>query len=193
MDKTSEIILLLQLFQRFQQQGGESIPEFARFLHRKVKLNDIRWSETENAISQKMRNSLSDEHEHLLAEAHWRWSVFERRRKQKVKKALGPLELASTEDYSLLVYIDVTTDPTVTGASQYLHAEPSTISEAVKRLRSKGYLKMAPNKSDERSQVVSLTAKGSKALAQAHEIMKGINYEVFGQLTEEQLTALSNL
>jgi DNA-binding MarR family transcriptional regulator len=69
----------------------------------------------------------------------------------------------------------------------------ATISQTLKGLVKKGYLKMEPSSQDKRKKMITLTEKGLKVEKEFKEIFKGITQQVKNGITPEEEQTVRNV
>lgn len=98
--------------------------------------------------------------------------------------------ITNTEEYSILVFIDLNQSPTLTDVARYLAMEKSTVSEFIKRSINRELILEVPCKEDKRRRFFTLTKKGKEVLITAHNRMKTINEYMVGTLKKEEKQVL---
>lgn len=148
-------------------------------------------------IDKEIKNSIfkntKNEEDALLALVHWRWSQFERKRRSVIRQTFKALDITNTEEYSILVYIDLTQTPTSSEISHYLAMEKSTVSEFIKRCILRGLILEKQSENDKRKRFYSLTKSGKLMLNKAHAFMNSINKELFKIFTKEERQKILNM
>lgn len=124
---------------------------------------------------------------------HWRWSQFERIRRSLVRLELKELPFSNTEEYAVLVFINLNEHPTSTDITSYLKMGKSTVSEFIKRCISKNLILEIRDEVDKRKIHYALTDDGKLFLHKAHEKMAIVNKKLFGLLEDNQKQHLLEL
>jgi DNA-binding MarR family transcriptional regulator len=141
---------------------------------------------TEHKITQSILEHTNDYDVTYSALIHWRWSQFERLRRSIIRVEFRDLLITNTEEYSILVYIDLNSLPTLTDVANYLTMEKSTVSEFIKRCMNKELIKEEQSTKDKRKRFYSLTEKGKEVLLQCHVRMQTINDRLFSSLNKDE-------
>ena len=115
---------------------------------------------------------------------HWRWSQVERKRRGLFKSYFKGLDLSTTEEYSILVYIQLNPNTHLGEIKNYLKMEKSTVSESIKRGINKNWIEEKVMEGDRRKFVYKLTNSGNEFLIDAHEQMSKLNAIFFKDLRE---------
>lgn len=74
--------------------------------------------------------------------------------------------------------------------SQKIYVDRTNVGRALKQLETKGCLTRSKDKVDKRANLVKLTKKGQKAIADIDKTRKKMANEFFGDLTEEQAQSI---
>lgn len=85
---------------------------------------------------------------------------------RRFDEVLRPYGLTSGQ-FSLLMSLNRPTPPSITEVAALLAMDRTTLTAALKPLAREGWVKVTPAKTDKRSKELTLTAKGSAALANA--------------------------
>ncbi len=118
------------------------------------------------------------------------WQVSQRWRRHFVA-GLKALDLTDLE-FSVLSGVRFLTardgaPPTQVTVATYFDVNVMTISQLVRRLEERGLLARRPHASDTRARVLSLTADGSRALAEALKVADRLHRSFFRRCDHEKL------
>jgi MarR family transcriptional regulator, lower aerobic nicotinate degradation pathway regulator len=96
-------------------------------------------------------------------------------------------------DFGVMTLIDA--DPGLT--QQQLHErsgiDPSSMVAIIDELEAVGLAERRPHPGDRRARSIHLTAQGEQSLAEVRRIAAGLQGEMFGRLSEEELATLHSL
>ncbi len=148
---------------------------------------------TEHRITQSILEFSNDPELVYQALLHWRWSQFERKRRSLLRSKFKNIDLTTTEEYSILVFIQLNPKTFLGEISEYLSMEKSTISEFIKRCIKKEWITETSMESDRRKYSYTLTPKGNESLAAAHIQMSELNSELFNKLNSDESQQLLEL
>lgn len=141
---------------------------------------------TEQKITKSILEHTNDYNITYSALLHWRWSQFERLRRSKIRLEFRDLTITNTEEYSILVYVDLNLSPTLTDITNYLNMEKSTVSEFMKRCIRKELISEEQSKEDKRKRYYTLTKLGKEVLLESHVKMEKVNQQLFNLLNKEE-------
>lgn len=141
---------------------------------------------TEQKITKSILEHTNDYNITYSALLHWRWSQFERLRRSKIRLEFRDLTITNTEEYSILVYVDLNLSPTLTDITNYLNMEKSTVSEFMKRCIRKELISEKQSKEDKRKRYYTLTKLGKEVLLESHVKMEKVNQQLFNLLNKEE-------
>lgn len=141
---------------------------------------------TEQKITKSILEHTNDYHITYSALIHWRWSQFERLRRSKIRLEFRDLTITNTEEYSILVYVDLNLSPTLTDITNYLNMEKSTVSEFMKRCIRKELITEEHSKEDKRKRYYTLTKLGKEVLLESHVKMEKVNEQLFNSLNKDE-------
>jgi DNA-binding MarR family transcriptional regulator len=96
---------------------------------------------------------------------------------RRFDEALRPFELTNGQ-FSLLMSLNRPEPPPMGPVASLLAMDRTTLTAALKPLERRGLVKVIPDRSDRRSRVLKLTARGSRLLAQAVPVWKRTHDEV---------------
>lgn len=141
---------------------------------------------TEQKITKSILEHTNDYNITYSALLHWRWSQFERLRRSKIRLEFRDLTITNTEEYSILVYVDLNLSPTLTDITNYLNMEKSTVSEFMKRCIRKELISEEQSNEDKRKRYYTLTKLGKEVLLESHVKMEKVNQQLFNLLNKEE-------
>lgn len=95
----------------------------------------------------------------------------------------------SAHDSSSLAHLDRRTPVSPRALAQHLGVQPSTLSAAITRLESLGYLTSVPAADDKRRRELKLTERGSEAMASTSVLDRDRVRELLGALTPKDREA----
>lgn len=96
---------------------------------------------------------------------------------RRFDEALRPFGMTNGQ-FSLLMSLNRPAPPTMKDVAELLAMDRTTLTAALKPLTRQGWVKVTPDKADKRSKRLSLTAKGSAALADAVPVWKKEHAEI---------------
>ncbi|AIL12389.1 hypothetical protein IM40_00815 [Candidatus Paracaedimonas acanthamoebae] len=115
-----------------------------------------------------------------------------------IKKSLEPYEITHPQFtlMAILLWLEENNQtPTQATLAQFSKLDKMTISQALKPLTSKGYLKRREHPMDTRAKLVSLTVEGKRLTTQLVSIVESIDRDLFCSVDEtdqEQLKEILN-
>lgn len=121
---------------------------------------------------------------------HWRWSQFERKRRAVIRREFKGLAITNTEEYSVLVFISHTVNPSAHEITDYLSMERSTVSEFIKRCVRRDLICELQSTTDKRKKTYHLTPLGEQTIVKAHERMERVSASLFSSLAHEEQKSL---
>lgn len=148
--------------------------------------------EISRKIKDKILNHTDNQSLADLAIIHWKWSQIERIRRSLIRNAFRGLPISNTEEYAMLVVIELQGKVGPKEIADYLNMEKSTISEFVKRCISHNIIKEGKHEKDKRRVYLELTPEGQRVIEQAHAIMSEINENIFGSLNFKTVPVFSD-
>lgn len=141
---------------------------------------------TEIKITQSIIEQTDDYETAYSALIHWRWSQYERFRRSIVRSEFKESLITNTEEYSILVFIDLNRSPTLTEIANYLAMEKSTVSEFIKRCINRQLVLQVQCNEDRRKRFYTLTKIGKEVLTTSHNHMKIVNKRFVSSLKKDE-------
>jgi DNA-binding MarR family transcriptional regulator len=96
---------------------------------------------------------------------------------RRFDEALRPLSLTNGQ-FSLLMSLNRSKPPGMTAVASLLAMDRTTLTAALKPLLRRGLVKVAPDSEDRRGRLMTLTAKGRRALMRAVPVWKKTHADV---------------
>lgn len=109
----------------------------------------------------------------------------------RVNAALQSVDLR-VRAYSVLAIAANNARPSQRELSEFLRLDPSQIVALIDELQSRGLVEREPDPNDRRANVVVATSAGRDLLAQAQEIAREVESEMFGALDSSEREALAH-
>jgi DNA-binding MarR family transcriptional regulator len=108
---------------------------------------------------------------------------------RRFDEALRPVGLTSGQ-FSLLMSLNRPEPPGMSAVAELLAMDRTTLTAALKPLRRRGLVKIAADPADRRGRLMTLTAKGRRALARAVPVWKKTHAAVEARLHDGDLDRL---
>ena len=112
-----------------------------------------------------------------------------RMHKELVDARVSTLGLHRSQHMMLMCISRFEKEPTQREIAEHLEISPASAAETIKKLESSGFIARSCDKNDTRCNVINITDKGKKILADTHKIFESINEKTFEGLSEAETEA----
>ena len=109
-----------------------------------------------------------------------------RMHKELVDARVSTLGLHRSQHMMLMCISHFEKDPTQREVAERLEISPASAAETIKKLESSEFIARSSDKNDTRCNVIKITDKGKKILADTHKIFESINEKTFDGLSEHE-------
>lgn len=123
----------------------------------------------------------------LYGEVSMLWGHLDRYKHMLVKSALADMPVNNTEEFVLLLYIDIYQKPRMKDFVKDSLMEVTTCFEMMKRMKKRGLIAEETDPTDRRSKLIYLTDAGKDAAALAKVRMSKVNEILYHNVTAEEL------
>lgn len=175
---------LLLHWKKFREMGGESLVDFAD------------WIKTEQILEKKPSNPVPFQVEQFMiqnpvyAQIGYFWGRLNRYANFWTKKAFADLPIKTVEEFGVLMFVRLSSQPRKTEVVENSLLETSTCLEIIKRLVRQGFLLEQKDQKDKRSVRITLTEKGIGVLFQSLQKMQEISHLLSAELPEKHQNEL---
>lgn len=123
----------------------------------------------------------------LYGEVSMLWGHLERYKHMLVKSALADMPVNNTEEFVLLLYLDIYQKPGMKDFVKDSLMEVTTCFEMMKRMKKRGLIAEEPDPTDKRSKLIYLTDAGKEAATITKVRMGKVNEILYHNATAEEL------
>ncbi len=123
----------------------------------------------------------------LYGELSMLWGQLDRYKHMLVKSALADMPVNNTEEFVLLLYIDIYQKPRMKDFVRDSLMEVTTCFEMMKRMKKRGLIAEETDPTDKRSKLIYLTDAGRKAATITKVRMSKVNEILYHNATAEEL------
>lgn len=182
-----DIEALLANYKKYLNTGRKDLKGFGHWLVQE----DLRAS-TSQAVSdyeQEISRIYSGSNNifQLYGELSMLWGQLDRYKHILIKSALADMPVNNTEEFVLLLYIDIYQKPRMKDFVKDSLMEVTTCFEMMKRMKKRGLIAEETDPSDKRSKLIYLTEAGKEAATMAKVRMGKVNEILYHNVTAEEL------